>query len=194
MIIISIKFKNQGTGMLAVSTLLPQFRPPPCHAQSTTICAQASVSQMAMLYASLYLIAVGTGGLKSSVSGFGTDQFDENDGKERPDMNLFFGRFFFLVSLGTMMAVTVLVYVQDEVSRCLGYGICSVSMLVAIFIFLAGTQKYRYKKTSGSPLIHILQVLVAAVRKRGLQVPKDANLLYEICTESLRIHHSDQFK
>ncbi|KAL0311791.1 UNVERIFIED_CONTAM: protein NRT1/ PTR FAMILY 6.2 [Sesamum radiatum] len=183
-----------GTGMLAVSTRLPQFRPPPCHAQSTTICAQASASQMAMLYASLYIIAVGTGGLKSSVSGFGTDQFDENDDKEKPEMNLFFGRFFFLVSLGTMMAVTVLVYVQDEVGRCLGYGICTISMLIAILIFLAGNQKYRYKKTSGSPLIHIFQVLVAAIRKRSLQVPKDANLLYEISTESLKIHHSDQFK
>ncbi|KAL0330617.1 UNVERIFIED_CONTAM: protein NRT1/ PTR FAMILY 6.2 [Sesamum angustifolium] len=138
-------------------------------------------------------ITVGTGGLKSSVSGFGTDQFDENDDKEKPEMNLFFGRFFFLVSLGTMMAVTVLVYVQDEVGRCLGYGICTISMLIAILIFLAGSQKYRYKKTSWSTLIHIFQVLVAAVRKRSLQVPKDANLLYEISAESLRIHHSDQF-
>ncbi|KAL0330532.1 UNVERIFIED_CONTAM: protein NRT1/ PTR FAMILY 6.2 [Sesamum radiatum] len=186
--------QTPGTGMLAVSTRLPQFRPPPCHAQSTTICAQASASQMAMLYASLYVIAVGTGGLKSSVSGFGTDQFDENDDKEKQEMNLFFGRFFFLVSLGTMMAVTVLVYVQDEVGRCLGYGICTISMLIAILIFLAGSQKYRYKKTSsGSTLIHIFQVLVAAVRKRSLQVPKDANLLYVISAESLRIHHSDQF-
>ncbi|KAK4419901.1 protein NRT1/ PTR FAMILY 6.2 [Sesamum alatum] len=183
-----------GTGMLAVSTRLPQFRPPPCHVQSTMqICAQASASQMAMLYASLYVIAVGTGGLKSSVSGFGTDQFDESDDKEKPEMNLFFGRFFFLVSLGTMMAVTVLVYVQDEVSRCLAYGICSISMFIAILIFLAGSHKYRYKTTSASPLIQILQVLVAAVRKRHHQVPNDANLLYEISTES-SIHHSHQFK
>ncbi|KAI3468033.1 hypothetical protein Pfo_024696 [Paulownia fortunei] len=182
-----------GTGMLAVSTRLPQLRPPPCHSQSTTICKQASASQMAMLYASLYVIAVGTGGLKSSVSGFGTDQFDENDDREKPQMNLFFGRFFFLVSLGTLMAVTGLVYVQDEVGRSLGYGICSISMLIAILILLAGTRKYRYKKTSGSPIVHILQVLVAAIKKRGLRVPKDANLLYETTIESLRIHHSDQF-
>ncbi|KAK4388666.1 protein NRT1/ PTR FAMILY 6.2 [Sesamum angolense] len=148
-----------GTGMLAVSTQLPQFRPPPCHAQSTTICAQASASQMAMLYASLYVIAVGTGGLKSSVSGFGTDQFDENDDKEKPEMNLFFGRFFFLVSLGTMMAVTV----------------------------LSGSQKYRYKKTSGSTLIHIFQVLVAAVRKRSLQA---ANHKRRLCREQYWVSKS----
>ncbi|GFP87823.1 protein nrt1/ ptr family 6.2 [Phtheirospermum japonicum] len=183
-----------GTAMLAMSTHLPQLRPPRCHPQSTSPCKQASPSQLAMLYASLYIIALGTGGLKSSVSGFGTDQFDENDEKEKPQMNLFFGRFFFLVSLGTLLAVTVLVYVQDEVGRSLGYGICSVSMLIAILIFLAGTPKYRYKQTSCSPVVHILQVVVAAVNKRGLKVPKDANLFYETTAESLRVRHSDQLK
>ncbi|KAG8375782.1 hypothetical protein BUALT_Bualt10G0136100 [Buddleja alternifolia] len=182
-----------GTGMLAISTRLPQLRPPPCH-EPTTVCEQATSSQMAMLYVSLYVIAVGTGGLKSSVSGFGTDQFDENDDREKTKMNLFFSRFFFLVSLGTLMAVTVLVYIQDEVDRSLGYGICSISMFVAILIFLAGTRKYRYKKTSGSPIVQILQVIVAAVKKKGLEVPTDANLLYETTVESLKVHHTNQFK
>ncbi|KAK6119620.1 hypothetical protein DH2020_046643 [Rehmannia glutinosa] len=182
-----------GTALLAISTHLPQLRPPPCHSQ--TICKQATTSQMAMLYASLYVIALGTGGLKSSVSGFGTDQFDENDENEKPQMNLFFGRFFFLVSLGTLLAVTGLVYVQDEVGRSLSYGICSISMLIAILIFLGGTRKYRYKRTTGSPIVHILQVIVGAVKKRGVEVPKDVNLLYETSLDgSLRVHHTDQFK
>lgn len=183
-----------GTGMLAISTKLPQLRPPVCHAESPTLCKQATGSQMSILYASLYLIAAGTGGLKSSVSGFGTDQFDENDEKEKAKMNLFFGRFFFFVSLGTLMAVTVLVYIQDELSRSLGYGICSVSMFTAILIFLAGTRKYRYKKCAGSPVVHILQVLVAAVRKRDVHVPTNENLLYETAPEGLRIRQSGQFR
>lgn len=183
-----------GTGMLAISTKLPQLRPPVCPAESPTLCKQATGSQMSILYASLYLIAAGTGGLKSSVSGFGTDQFDENDEKEKAKMNLFFGRFFFFVSLGTLMAVTVLVYIQDELSRSLGYGICSVSMFTAILIFLAGTRKYRYKKLAGSPVVHILQVLVAAVRKRDVYVPTNENLLYETTPEGLRIRQSGQFR
>ncbi|KAG8367218.1 hypothetical protein BUALT_Bualt16G0049700 [Buddleja alternifolia] len=119
--------KTVGTGMLAISTWLPQLRPPPCH-EPTIVCEQATSSQMAMLYVSLYVIAVRTGGLKSSVSGFD------------------------------------------------------------------GTQKYRYKKTSGSPVVQILQVIVAAVKKKGLEAPKDANLLYETTVESLKVHHTDQFK
>ncbi|CAA2953925.1 NRT1 PTR FAMILY -like [Olea europaea subsp. europaea] len=183
-----------GTGMLAISTKLPQLRPPVCQAESPTLCKQATGSQMSVLYASLFLIAVGTGGLKSSVSGFGTDQFDENDEKEKAKMNLFFGRFFFFVSLGTLMAVTVLVYIQDELSRSLGYGICSVSMFTAILIFLAGTRRYRYKKCAGSPVVHILQVIVAAVRKRDVHIPTNENLLYETAPEGSRICQSGQFR
>ncbi|MBA0644700.1 hypothetical protein Goklo_028826 [Gossypium klotzschianum] len=35
-------------------------------------------------------LALGTGGLKSSVSGFGSDQFDESDPEERSQMSNFF--------------------------------------------------------------------------------------------------------
>ncbi|KAL0339085.1 UNVERIFIED_CONTAM: protein NRT1/ PTR FAMILY 6.2 [Sesamum angustifolium] len=101
-----------GTGMLAITSELPQLRPPPCHAHDMN-CKQANGFQMGM-YLALYLIALGTGGLKSSVSGFGTDQFDEKDEKEKSQMAYFFNRFFFFISIGTLTAVTVLVYIQDE--------------------------------------------------------------------------------
>ncbi|KAK4415534.1 protein NRT1/ PTR FAMILY 6.2 [Sesamum alatum] len=182
-----------GTGMLAITTELPQLRPPPCHAGDIN-CKQANGFQMGMLYLALYLIALGTGGLKSSVSGFGTDQFDEKDEKEKSQMAYFFNRFFFFISIGTLTAVTVLVYIQDEVGRSLAYGICSISMLVAIFIFFAGTKRYRYKRSSGSPIVHIFQVIAAAIRKRSMNLPYNVEMLYEDTPEASRIHHTDQFR
>lgn len=149
---------------------------------------------MVILYVSLYLIALGTGGLKSSVSGFSSDQFNENDEKEKAQMAYFFNRFFFFIRIGTLIAVTVLVYIQDEVGRSWGYGICSLSMFIAILIFLSGTKRYRYKKSLESPIVHILQVIVAAMRKKKLQVPNNAGLSYEYYPESLQIHHTDQFR
>lgn len=148
---------------------------------------------MGILYLSLYLIALGTGGLKSSVSGFGTDQFDEKDEKEKAQMAYFFNRFFFIISTGTLMAVTVLVYIQDEVGRSWGYGICSASMFVALVIFLSGTKRYRYKKCLGSPVVHISQVVAAAIEKKNVKAPSDTSSLYEDLPEALRIHHTDQF-
>ncbi|XP_047321971.1 protein NRT1/ PTR FAMILY 6.2-like [Impatiens glandulifera] len=182
-----------GTGSLAIVTKLPKLRPTPCHTHIVSNCKQASEFQMGVLYLALYIIALGTGGLKSSVSGFGTDQFDEKDEKEKTQMAYFFQRFFFFISIGTLTAVTVLVYIQDEVGRSLAYGICSISMAVAIVIFLSGSRRYRYKKSTGSPIVQILQVIAAAIRKRKLEVPYDVTLLYENTPHESRIYHSDQF-
>ncbi|MQL91270.1 hypothetical protein Taro_023879 [Colocasia esculenta] len=179
-----------GTGILSVSTRLPALRPPPC---AGGVCQRATGLQMGILYLSLYIIALGTGGLKSSVSGFGTDQFDDKDEKEKAQMAYFFNRFFFFISTGTLLAVTVLVYVQDEVSRSWAYGICSISMFVAILVFLSGTRRYRYKRSSGSPIVQILQVLVAAMKKRKLPFPSNVNALYEDRSSPSRIHHTNQF-
>ncbi|KAI8570807.1 hypothetical protein RHMOL_Rhmol01G0065600 [Rhododendron molle] len=109
---------------------------------------------MGILYLSLYLIALGTGGLKSSVSGFGTDQFDDQDKKEKTQKAYFFN------------------------SR----------------IFLSGTKRYRYKKSLGSPIVHILQVVVAASRKRKMETPYDFGMLYENSPGDSRIHHTDQLR
>lgn len=182
--------------MLATITKLPQLRPPTCrmHATPTTRCPEADALQMGVLYISLYLIALGTGGLKSSVSGFGTDQFDDKDEKEKAQMAYFFNRFFLFISLGTLMAVTVLVYIQDEVGRSWGYGICSVSMFVAIVIFLSGTRRYRYKKSQGSPIVHIFQVIAAAIKKRDMDLPYNVGMLYDDNLEASRIEHTEQFR
>ncbi|XP_057967220.1 protein NRT1/ PTR FAMILY 6.2 [Malania oleifera] len=184
-----------GTCMLAISMKLPQLRPPPCDKSNAThTCKQANEFQMGILYMTLYLIALGTGGLKSSVSGFGTDQFDEKDEKEKAQMTHFFNRFFFFISTGTLMAVTVLVYIQDEVGRSWAYGICSVSMFIAILVFLSGTKRYRYKRSLGSPIVPIFQVIVAAIGKRKMELPFNVNSLYEDSLEATRIQHTNQLR
>ncbi|KAJ4952934.1 hypothetical protein NE237_029766 [Protea cynaroides] len=184
-----------GTGVLAMATKLQQLRPPPCDINGgTRNCKQANGFQMGILYLALYLIALGTGGLKSSVSGFGSDQFDENDEREKAQMTYFFNRFFFFISMGTLMAVTVLVYIQDSVGRSVAYGICSISMFIAILIFLSGTKRYRYKKSLGSPIVHIFQVIVAAMKKRKNELPPSTSQLYENSAEAKRILHTDEFR
>ncbi|KAF8406948.1 hypothetical protein HHK36_006069 [Tetracentron sinense] len=79
-----------GTGLLAVSTRLPQLRPHHCNNTVTYKCEQPNGLQMGVLYIALYLTALGTGGIKSSVSGLGADQFDEKDEKEKAQMVFFF--------------------------------------------------------------------------------------------------------
>ncbi|KAL9258345.1 NRT1/ PTR FAMILY 6.2-like protein [Drosera capensis] len=195
-IIIFSAVQAVGAGLLSMSTALPQLRPPPCHHDGNGIqtCQQANMFQMSILYLSLYLMALGTGGLKCSVSGFGSDQFDEKDEKESQQMAYFFSRFFFFISLGTLLAVTILVWIQDEVGRSWGYGICSVAMIFAIIVFLAGRKKYRYRRRLGSLITHILEVVVSAVKKRKMELPQNPSFFYEEAPDGTGIQHTDQFR
>ncbi|CAN6324611.1 unnamed protein product [Urochloa humidicola] len=174
----------QATGVmiLTISTAAPGLRPPPC-ADAKGVspeCVPANGTQLGVLYLGLYLTALGTGGLKSSVSGFGSDQFDEAHDGERGKMLRFFNWFYFFVSIGALLAVTVLVYVQDNVGRRWGYGICAAGIVVGLAVFLLGTRKYRFKKLVGSPLTQVAAVTVAAWNKRALPVPSDPDMLYDV--------------
>lgn len=184
-----------GVTILTISTAAPGLRPPPC----TDKCIPASGAQMGVLYLALYVTALGTGGLKSSVSGFGSDQFDETDPKEKKQMTKFFSWFFFFISIGALLAVTVLVYIQDNVGRRWGYGICAVAILMGLGLFISGTSRYRFKKLAGSPITQIAAVVVGAWRKRNFEFPSDPATMLHVMdkAESLckqRLPHTQQFR
>ncbi|RZR82714.1 hypothetical protein BHM03_00009192 [Ensete ventricosum] len=170
----------QGVSILTISTAVPGLRPPACTDLASGGCVKASGAQLGVLYLALYLTALGTGGLKSSVSGFGSDQFDETDHGEKAQMMKFFNWFFFFISLGSLLAVTVLVYIQDNLGREWGYGLCATAIALGLVVFLSGTWRYRFKKLVGSPLTQIAVVVAAAWRKRGLELPSDPSLLHDI--------------
>lgn len=132
-----------------------------------------------MLYIALYTIALGGGGIKSNVSGFGSDQFDVSNPKEEKAMIYFFNRFYFCISLGSLFAVTVLVYIQDNVGRGWGYGISAGTMIIAVAILLCGTPLYRFRKPQGSPLTVLWRVIFLAWKKRTLPYPSHPSLLNE---------------
>lgn len=69
-----------------------------------------------MLYLGLYLIALGNGGIKPNVSSMGADQFDESHENERKHMSSFFNWYYFIISIGSLLSVTVFVYIQVRMS------------------------------------------------------------------------------
>ena len=73
-------------------------------------------------------------------------------------------------------------------------SICAAAMITAIIIFSSRTRKYRYKERSGSPLIQVVQVVAAAIKKRKLEFPSDISLLYEDSSPESRVHPTNQFR
>ncbi|MCL7029890.1 hypothetical protein MKW94_009129 [Papaver nudicaule] len=169
-----------GMTLLTLSASVPGLKPPcnilgdKCHPNGlqTTIC-----------FVALYMIALGTGGIKPCVSSFGADQFDDTDEIEKKHKSSFFNWFYFTINIGALLAASVLVYIQTNVGWGWGFGIPAAAMAIAVVSFFSGTRLYRNQKPGGSPITRICQVLVATVKKFRVEVPADKSLLYETADE-----------
>lgn len=189
-----------GMTLLTFTAALPALRPSPCQVDQTRPCLPATGGQLAVLYIGIYLIALGNGGIKPNISSIGADQFDETEPKEKKQMSHFFNWYYFCVSIGSFLSVTVVVYLEDNIGFGWGFGIPTAIFAAAIVMFIAGAPLYRFKLPGGSPVTSIAQVLVAAFRKRNLPLPQDDTMLYEVASDDLRyigaprISHSSQFR
>jgi dipeptide/tripeptide permease len=84
--------------MLTLTAWLPGLTPPSDR--------YPTAFQNAALYTSLYIVALGTGGIKPNVSAFGADQFDDSDPRDRREKTSFFNWFYFSINIGSLLAVT----------------------------------------------------------------------------------------
>jgi peptide/histidine transporter 3/4 len=100
---------------LTLSAAIPSLKPPPCPSNNKTGCRAASGYQIGVLHVGLYLIAFGNGGIKPNVSTLGADQFDDSDPNERKHMSNFFNWFYFIISIGSLLSVTVFIYIQVKI-------------------------------------------------------------------------------
>ncbi|KAL5721692.1 hypothetical protein ACHQM5_005305 [Ranunculus cassubicifolius] len=186
-----------GMGTLTLSASVPWFRPPEC---VDSVCPSATPAQVTLFFFGLYLIALGTGGIKPCVSSFGADQFDDTDSKERVKKGSFFNWFYFSINIGALISSSFLVWVQDNLGWGLGFGIPTIFMALAIGFFFSGTPLYRFQKPGGSPLTRMCQVLFASFRKWNVAAPLDSSLLYELpdgtsaIQGSRKLEHSDELK
>ncbi|XP_034690625.1 protein NRT1/ PTR FAMILY 3.1 [Vitis riparia] len=169
---------QMGMTSLTLSAVLPQLRPPPCKGEHQ-VCQEADGGQLAILHGSLLLTALGAGGIRPCVVAFGADQFDETDPKEKTKTWNFFNWYYFVMGASILVAVTVLVYIQDNVGWGWGLGIPTTAMFLSIITFVVGYPLYRNLDPVGSPFTRLLQVCVAASKKRNLRMVSDPNLLYE---------------
>ncbi|XP_076926572.1 protein NRT1/ PTR FAMILY 3.1-like [Bidens hawaiensis] len=166
-----------GMISLTLAAVLPKLRPPPC--KNGEICQEADSGQLAILYISLLLTAIGSGGIRPCVVAFGADQFDETDEKQKTSTWKFFNWYYFCMGVSMLVAVTVVVYIQDNIGWGWGLGVPSIAMAVSIIGFVIGYPLYQNMDPAGSPFTRLVQVCVSAYKKRKLVMVSDPKLLYE---------------
>ncbi|XP_052187933.1 protein NRT1/ PTR FAMILY 2.13 [Diospyros lotus] len=194
-------------GMIALTLIawIPQLHPPKCSPQKVQQlhhCKGASAPQMGLLILALGFLSIGTGGIRPCSLPFGVDQFDATTEEGKKGINSFFNWYYTTFTLVLILALTVVVYIQDSVSWVLGFGIPTVLMVGSILLFFIGTRVYVYVKPEGSVFSGIGQVLVAAYRKRKLKLPDKGEvevhgLFYDpqlLGTRVAKLPITDQFR
>ncbi|KAH9604546.1 hypothetical protein KSS87_002503 [Heliosperma pusillum] len=169
----------------------------PC-SKDASPCQEASKTHVVVFFIAAYLVALATGGYKPCLESFGADQFDDNHTEERKQKMSFFNWWNVSLCCGLFLGVTLIVYTQDYVAWGVGFLILTVAMGLTVIVFVLGRPFYRYRTVQGSPLTPMLQVMVAALRKRNRACPTDPSLLYEIPkSEELqgsRLSHTDRLR
>ncbi|CAD5222044.1 unnamed protein product [Bursaphelenchus xylophilus] len=140
----------------------------------------------------LFIVAVGTGGIKPCVSPFGGDQFEKYELKM---ISLFFSVFYFSINAGSMISTFVAPIFRN--TPCLGqdscypmaFGVPAALMVVATLIFMSGSYWYKKRPVTSNVLADVTKVVFKAIFGRfRSNVKKDHWLDYSLynhyCTTS----------
>lgn len=145
---------------MTLTASINSLHPPPCLNAPNT-CETPSDIQLAALFTGITLASLGSAGTSFTVATMGADQFENPN-----DQNIFFNWYFIILYACATVSSTVIVFLQDNVSWALGFGVCVAANAIGLTVFILGKRYYRHIKPKGSPFMSIARVVVAAIRKR----------------------------
>lgn len=156
-----ISFKK-GLGLLAVQAHFPKLKPPFCNIYDPkSNCIKVTGSNATLLFVGLYLVGIGSGGIKAALPSHGADQFDDKDPKEEKQKSSFFNWLLLSLCLGGAFSLTFFVWIQDHKGWDWGFTVSTIAMFFAVLIFAAGLPHYRIHVINGrSALTEIVQVSI----------------------------------
>ena len=98
-----------------------------------------------ILFAGLFIIALGAGGIKPCVSAFVGDQVEEGQSKT---MTRIYAAFYWSINLGSFFSFLIIPWVRQNWGYSWAFGIPGVFMALATFIFWRGRRFYRHRQPS----------------------------------------------
>ncbi|KAK1415683.1 hypothetical protein QVD17_31468 [Tagetes erecta] len=163
-----------GMVTLTLVVAIPALHPASCTPEQDHLnqCQGPTTLHMGVLILALGFLSIGSGGIRPCSLPFGVDQFDSTTNEGRKDINSFFNWYYTTFTIILLIALTLVVYIQDSVSWIWGFAIPTILMVCSIVLFFVGTKLYVYVKPEGSIFSGIIQVFFLAYKKRKLQLPK----------------------
>jgi len=114
-------------------------------------------------YTGLFLIALGSGGIKPLVVSFCGDQFDQTN---KDKARLVFDAFYWIINFGSFFASLFAPLLLRHYGPAVAFGVPGVLMFIATFVFWLGRRKYVNVPPSGDDPDSFLNVIRTALRER----------------------------
>ncbi|RHN79461.1 putative proton-dependent oligopeptide transporter family, major facilitator superfamily [Medicago truncatula] len=127
--------------------------------------------EMAMLISAFILISIASGGVSCSMA-FGADQVNI---KDNPNNNrvleMFFSWYYAFASISAIIALTVIVYIQDHLGWKIGFGVPAALMFLSTLLFFLASPLYVKIQKRTNLFASFGQVIVASYSNRKLPLP-----------------------
>ncbi|KAI3917605.1 hypothetical protein MKW98_021367 [Papaver atlanticum] len=160
-----------GIVQLWLTAMFPQMKPKPCDL-SLNVCDSATPAQFLFLLSSLGLMSIGAGCIRPCSIAFGADQLPQKDdpAKNEETLQTYFNFYYATIGISTLLALTVIVYIQDHMGWKVGFAVPAMLMFLSALFFFLGNSFYIKVKASTSLFTGFAKVLVAAWRNRRLDL------------------------
>lgn len=162
-----------GITLLFLTSSIHSLRPPSCELDGSSSCQDPTKLQFTALYTGIILASIGIGGLRSTLTTMGADQFSKPK-----DQGVYFNWYFVTSYLVSVISSTAMVYIEDNISWALGFGLSVGANLLGLLIFLLGSRFYYLAKPEKSPFTGIARVIVATLRKWNVPVSCESEDYY----------------
>ncbi|XP_004238696.1 protein NRT1/ PTR FAMILY 1.2 [Solanum lycopersicum] len=161
-----------GMIILWLTAMIPQLKSLSC-SEIHHVCNGPTTLQLAVLFSSLGFMSIGAGFVRPCSIIFGADQLENKKNPENQRiLESYFNWYYASSGVSTILAVTLIVYIQDLYGWKVGFGVPAILMFLSVLTFQIGSPLYiKVKaKTTENLVIGLFQTAVAAFRKRNTRL------------------------
>ncbi|KAE8709922.1 RNA-binding family protein isoform 1 [Hibiscus syriacus] len=171
-------------------------------------CASPKAAQLALLFSFFALMSIGAGGIRPCSLAFGADQFyNPSDPNNNRVLQSFFNWYYASVGLAIMIAITIIVYIQDKAGWIIGFRVPAGLMFLSTVMFLNQACMIRSSEDIGmdgradhnrcNPKQHTFPVLQATSMDRhlvpgGFEIPAGSFGLFAMISLTIWLAAYDQ--
>ncbi|KAL6662199.1 hypothetical protein ACP70R_000058 [Stipagrostis hirtigluma subsp. patula] len=161
-----------GTTLLCLTSAIPSLTPPDCTLPKQG-CPSPTHVQLLVLCTSLGLMSLGASGVRPCCLAFAEDQIAHWDAARKDRvLRALFSWYYVSVGFSQIVAVTVLVYLQDKMGWKVGFTVSAAMMASVTLLNFAASPFYVKVKPQKSMWVSMLQVAVVAIKNRDLVLPE----------------------